>query len=112
MKGTEKEKTEKRQKQTKGAMKREGKKVLLPFNVNEVLVCLVFVYGFKTGIKVCPSPEKCKIYIITLSASARQRSFRKTTTTHYGTKPGHFETSKIHFPMSEGVSKVSERVNE
>ena len=31
---------------------------------------------------------------------------------HYGTKPGHFETSKIHFPMSEGVSKVSERANE
>ena len=28
---------------------------------------------------------------------------------HYGTKPGHFETSKIHFPTSEGVSKVSER---
>ena len=32
--------------------------------------------------------------------------------THYGTKPGHFETSKIHFPTSEGVSEVSERVNE
>ena len=31
---------------------------------------------------------------------------------HYGTKPGHFETSKIHFPMSEGVSEVSERANE
>ena len=28
---------------------------------------------------------------------------------HYGTKPGHFETSKIHFPTSEGVSEVSER---
>ena len=28
---------------------------------------------------------------------------------HYGTKPGHFETSKIHFPTSEGVS---ERANE
>ena len=27
---------------------------------------------------------------------------------HYGTKPGHFETSKIHFPTSEGVSEVSE----
>ena len=23
---------------------------------------------------------------------------------HYGTKPGNFETSKIHFPSSEGVS--------
>ena len=27
---------------------------------------------------------------------------------HYGTKPGHFETSKIHFPMSE---EASERVS-
>ena len=27
---------------------------------------------------------------------------------HYGTKPGHFETSKIDFPTSEGVSEVSE----
>ena len=33
-------------------------------------------------------------------------------TSHYGTKPGHFETSKIHFPTSEGVSEVSERANE
>ena len=31
---------------------------------------------------------------------------------HYGTKPGHFETSKILFPTSEGVSEVSERANE
>ena len=31
---------------------------------------------------------------------------------HYGTKPGHFETLKIHFPTSEGVSEVSERANE
>ena len=35
---------------------------------------------------------------------------------HYGTKPGHFETSIIHFPISEGVSegvsKVSERADE
>ena len=33
---------------------------------------------------------------------------------HYGTKPGHFETSNVHFPMSEGVSEVSgasERAN-
>ena len=33
------------------------------------------------------------------------------TTSHYGTKPGHFVTSKIHFPTSEGVSEVSERGN-
>ena len=31
---------------------------------------------------------------------------------HHGKKPGHFETSKIHFPTSEGVSEVSERANE
>ena len=31
---------------------------------------------------------------------------------HYGTKPGQFKTSKIHFPTSEGVSEVSERANE
>ena len=31
---------------------------------------------------------------------------------HYGTKPGHFETSKICFPTSKGVSEVSERANE
>ena len=31
---------------------------------------------------------------------------------HYGTKSGHFKTSKIHFPTSEGVSEVSERANE
>ena len=31
---------------------------------------------------------------------------------HYGIKPGHFETLKIHFPTSEGVNEVSERANE
>ena len=36
----------------------------------------------------------------------------RTDALHYGTKPGHFETSKIHFPTSEGVSEVSERANE
>ena len=30
------------------------------------------------------------------------------TAVHCGTKPGHFETSKIHFPTNEGVSEVSE----
>ena len=56
----------------------------------------------------------------TASSSASSRSLtnqwtlinrRRKTTTHYGTKPGHFETSKIHFPTSEGVSEVSERAN-
>ena len=25
---------------------------------------------------------------------------------HYGTKPGHFETLKVHFPTSKEVSEV------
>ena len=36
--------------------------------------------------------------------------FPSVTPWHYGTKLGHSETSKIHFP--EGVSEVSERANE
>ena len=35
-----------------------------------------------------------------------------SSSSHYGTKPGHFETSIIHFPTSEGVSEVSKRANE
>ena len=38
--------------------------------------------------------------------------FYHYTSSHYGTKPGHFEKSKIHFPTREGVSEVSERANE
>ena len=37
---------------------------------------------------------------------------REYMVAHYGTKPGHFETSKIHFPTSEGVSEVSKQANE
>ena len=40
-----------------------------------------------------------------------RRMAENMTTTHYGTKLGHFETSIIHFPTSEGASKVSERAN-
>ena len=29
---------------------------------------------------------------------------------HYGTKPGHFETLKIHFPMSERSERTDRRV--
>ena len=36
-----------------------------------------------------------------------QEKLGNGVTSHYGTKPGHFETSKIHFPTSEGVSEVS-----
>ena len=35
-----------------------------------------------------------------------------STPPHYGTKPGQFDTLKIHFPTCEGVSEVSERANE
>ena len=31
---------------------------------------------------------------------------------HYGTKPGHFETSIIHFPTSERCERTSERTSE
>ena len=54
----------------------------------------------------------------TPSASSSSSSSDPTTnemdgkTAHYGTKPGQFETLIIHFPTSEGVSDVSERVNE
>ena len=30
----------------------------------------------------------------------------------YGTKPGHFETSKIHFPTSERCERTSERTSD
>ena len=36
----------------------------------------------------------------------------KKSPSHYGTKPGHFETLIIHFPTSKGVSEVSERASE
>ena len=42
----------------------------------------------------------------------RRTSHSLRTGMHYGTKPGHFETSKIHSPTSEGVSEVSERASE
>ena len=32
-----------------------------------------------------------------------------STTVHYGTKPGHFESLKIHFPTSERCERTSER---
>ena len=44
--------------------------------------------------------------------SAAERASAASSAVHYGTKPGHFETSKIHFPTNKGVSKVSERANE
>ena len=41
-----------------------------------------------------------------------EQTVKEAEAAHYGTKPGHFETMKIHFPTSEGVSEVSERANE
>ena len=52
------------------------------------------------------------------AATADGRSIPATTRgaqrplLHYGTKTGQVETLKIHFPTSEGMSEVSERVNE
>ena len=49
--------------------------------------------------KTCVDDEKRKgtFYI----------NFIDTDVLHYGTKPGHFETSKIHFPTSEQASERS-----
>ena len=52
--------------------------------------------------------------------SFHQRLIRIHLLSHCGTKPGHFETSKINIPSSskidiptsEGVSKMSEQANE
>ena len=47
-----------------------------------------------------------------LSLKKKPRLFFYTTPVHYGSKPSHFETSKIHFPTTEGVSeRASERVS-
>ena len=43
------------------------------------------------------------------SAVSKQETEKGVRGMHYGTKPGHIETSKIHFPTSEEVSEVSER---
>ena len=56
-----------------------------------------------------------ELVIVRASCFFADRSFFDVgggPTAHYGTKPGHFETLKIHFPTSEGVSEVSERANE
>ena len=53
--------------------------------------------------------------ITTLHTHIHTYTLTHITTLHYGAKPGHFEILKIHFPMSEGVSEVSEvseRANE
>ena len=48
----------------------------------------------------------------TESSSWRRRSAYLQTSSHYGTKPGHFETSLIHFPTSEGVSSGGRKRSE
>ena len=40
-----------------------------------------------------------------------KRQGLQSGTLHYGTKPGHFETSKIHFPTSERGERMSERTS-
>ena len=42
----------------------------------------------------------------------RRLALKAWTKPHYGTKLGHFQTLRIHFSTSEGVSEVSERANE
>ena len=61
-------------------------------------------FGWKDAKSVCARE--------TVSKPAKVDPALDQVRTHYGTKPGHFETSKIYLPMSEGVSEVSERANE
>ena len=66
-----------------------------------------------------PSPFKCNSHLGTLELECVNFPgaewtllYSRRGTLHYGTKPGHFETSINHFPTSKGVSKVSERASE
>ena len=43
----------------------------------------------------------CLLFIVVV----KQHHRRRRQAAHHGAKPGHFETSKIHFPTSEGVSE-------
>ena len=56
--------------------------------------------------------QSCSIFTPCQKRMKGGNKRRMTQAVHYGTKPGHFEKSKIHFPMSEEVSEVSERVDE
>ena len=49
-----------------------------------------------------------------LSAALKETpaSGEDTTAVLYGTKLGHFKTSKLHFPMSERCERTSERTSE
>ena len=62
---------------------------------------------------ITPGPVTAKPLTATATPSLglnRKASFTPGTV-HYGTKPGHFEASRIHSPTSEGVSEVSKRAN-
>ena len=63
---------------------------------------------------LCPKRRRPSISIHHPSTATTSRGHREKIgrTAHYGTKPGHFETLKIHFPTSKGVSEVSERASE
>ena len=63
-------------------------------------------YDLTSGEILCQCDSLCVAY------DDCCHDYHGKSTWHYGTKPGNFETSKIHFPTSEGVSKVSERANE
>ena len=52
------------------------------------------------------------IFETQLVGSNKTKLQGENETMHYGTKPGHFETSIIHFSTSLGESEVSEQANE
>ena len=84
-------KTSKNRDVSTGPLTRVFAHSLAPFTHSLALHCSAFALLTCSAVPVC------------LLAHSR---------THYGTKPGQFETSKIHFPTSEGVSEVNERANE
>ena len=72
----------------------------------------MFLIGVKEVTTVMHCGLEQKSGVMAQGQSAVGVGVRRVTTVHYGTKPGHFETSTSHFPMSEGESEVSKRANE
>ena len=90
---------------------------LSPFSLPREPVLIRVIYSspfprvLSLGMTAVPRLALLLVFLSSESCHLRPQVKRKQTL-HYGTKPGHFETSKIHFPTSEGVSEVSERANE
>ena len=78
----------------KQVMDKNGSKAHLLVHIHEK-------YGFS---------EPSTLHVsMTVSYKVNHWTISSFSPLHYGTKPGHFETSIIHFPTSEGVSERRER---